>query len=198
MEEYHIQSIEDVPGILTGISSNLQDVVNGRINTPFWRLSPPMPSDFEDTKEGPPAIVKEINLHEFFVTASATEKTRLLYEGLFQHWGLYVTANANESGARALRTVSITGKFYGEADMVIGLPKKSALGYQQLLDSNLKALDRRFSAVLIVHLLVFREFLKTAHTERVINDKDLQRRWLLVQLSYRHLDKKKDIHVKLL
>ncbi|KAG6831987.1 hypothetical protein H0H87_003131 [Tephrocybe sp. NHM501043] len=236
MKIYHSQSIEDIPGILTGVSSNLRDVVNGRINTPFWRLSSPMSSDFEDTKEGPPAIVKEINLRElmeqtdmphmlfyelgsfrenpeqyarlqrlfcmgqniFFVNASATGKTRLLYEGLFEHWGLYVTAYPDESEARALRAVSLMEKFYGEEDMVGELPEASALGYRQLLDSNLKVLDRRFSAVLLVHLLVFREFLKTAHAECVINDEDLRRRWLLVQLSYRYLDKKKDIHLKLL
>ncbi|KAG6815726.1 hypothetical protein H0H87_011942 [Tephrocybe sp. NHM501043] len=224
LKRYHDHSIEDVPGILTGISSNFRDLVNGRMNTPFWRLSSPMPSDFENTKEKDPvAIVKEVDLHQlmertkmpsmlFYDLGSfkenpaqhrrlqklfrmATGKTRLLYEGLFQHWGLYVTVHADDSEARALETV--LGKYYDE-DMVTNLPEEHALGYQQLLDSNLKALDRRFSAALLVHLFVFREFLKTAHAECVINDEDLRQRWLLVQLSYHPLGDKRDIHLQLL
>ncbi|KAG6825317.1 hypothetical protein H0H87_009790, partial [Tephrocybe sp. NHM501043] len=144
-------------------------------------------------------IIDQLVAHpaRFFVNSSATGKTRLLYEGLFQYWGLYVTVHPDDSEATALETV-LKPRFYDEEKMVNMLPEASALGYQQLLDSNLKALNRRFSAALLVHLLVFREFLKTAHAECVLNDKDLRRRWLLVQLSCHHLDDTEDIHLQLL
>ncbi|KAH0588129.1 hypothetical protein H2248_006849 [Termitomyces sp. 'cryptogamus'] len=117
----------------------------------------------------------------FFVNASATGKTRLLYEGLFHHWGIYVTAHADNKEAQALET-TLNTSFGGEDEMVEILPDASALGYQKLLDDNLKLLFRRFSIVLLAHLLVFREFLKTAHEERVIDNEGICQLWLLAQL----------------
>ncbi|KAG6843709.1 hypothetical protein H0H87_001404 [Tephrocybe sp. NHM501043] len=215
--------IKDIPKIFTGISSNLRNLVEGKINTPFWRLSSAMGGTIEGTKEDPLAIVKEINLHQlmqqtnippmlFYGLGSfkehpaqharlqrlfSTGKTRLLYEGLFQHWGLYVTAHVDDLEAKAL-SEAMDSSYTGEEDMVSILPNESALGFQQLLDGNLRALDRRFSKVLLVHLLVFREFLKMAHAERVINDEDLRHRWLVAQLSFDLLDHIQDIHMQLL
>ncbi|KAG6919778.1 hypothetical protein DXG01_001617 [Tephrocybe rancida] len=135
----------------------------------------------------------------FFVNASATGKTRLLYEGLFRHWGLYITAHADDLEAKALGR-TLDDFFFGEEEMSSRLPKESALGYRKLLDANLKALHRRFSMVLLVHLLVFKEFLKAAHAEGVIDNEDLQHRWLQAQLSYPCLlgSRERDAHLQLL
>ncbi|KAG6853378.1 hypothetical protein H0H87_008594, partial [Tephrocybe sp. NHM501043] len=133
----------------------------------------------------------------FFVNASATGKTRLLYEGLFQNWGFYITARTDDREAGTLQK-ALRKTFPGEDKMLPWLPSESSLGFQILLDGNLQALDRRFSLVLLVHLLIFREFLKAAQAEGVVEDKGLRQRWLLAQLWYPCLGEKEDIHKQLL
>ncbi|KAG6919774.1 hypothetical protein DXG01_001613 [Tephrocybe rancida] len=218
-----------VPGLLDRISTNIRDLVNGRIfETPLWTLAQPVPGHGQvlikqmslhslmEQENAPPMLFYDlgsfqkdpilndrvqklfcINQNTFFVNASATGKTRLIYEGLFQKWGLYVTAHVDEREAGALGG-TIKTIFAGEDNLVQYLPEESVLGYQRIVNGNLEALHRRFSIVLLIHLLVFREFLKTAHAEGVADDEDLRRRWLLAQLWYPCLDKGEDVHQRLL
>ncbi|KAG5733550.1 hypothetical protein E4T56_gene17149, partial [Termitomyces sp. T112] len=198
--------------ILAKMSSNLANLVNGRIDTPLWTISDVAAEDTHtivksftlrslmDEKSMPSMLFYDLggfsnnpildervqtlfikDQNTFLVNASATGKTRLLYEGLYRHWGIYITARADDQEARALETAM--GSYFGdEKGLVSFLPDASALGYRQLLHDNLGILNRRFSIVLLVHLLVFREFLNTARAESVIDNENLRRLWLLAQL----------------
>ncbi|KAG6824092.1 hypothetical protein H0H92_008032 [Tricholoma furcatifolium] len=117
------------------------------------------------------------------VNASATGKTRLLYEGLCQYWGLYFTAGAGDKEAGALHSTLHGISFSSSKDFVENLPKASGLGFEILLAKNREIAARRFSAVLLAHLLIFRDFLAVAHAESTEMDENLLRRWLLTQLE---------------
>ncbi|KAG6869735.1 hypothetical protein C0995_000949, partial [Termitomyces sp. Mi166 len=90
--------------------------------------------------------------------------------------------------------------FGDEKRIVKFLPDASALGYCELLQDNLEVLNRRFSIVLLVHLLVFKKFLETAHAESVIDNENLRRLWLLAQVWRPCLGcgREDDIHRRLL
>ncbi|KAG6822991.1 hypothetical protein H0H92_011817, partial [Tricholoma furcatifolium] len=57
------------------------------------------------------------------------------------------------------------------------------MGFEILLAKNREIAARRFSAVLLAHLLVFRDFLVVAHAEGAEMDENLLRRWLIAQLE---------------
>ncbi|KAG6836026.1 hypothetical protein H0H93_012171 [Arthromyces matolae] len=122
----------------------------------------------------------------FLVNASATGKTRLLFEGLFQHWGIYATACADQE-AQALYFATVRS-LVGERKMVQDLPETTALGYQMLLDDNNDCLNRRFSIVLLAHLYIFREFLKISHAKHAIDNDDLRKLWFLGQVWRSSID----------
>ncbi|KAH0588110.1 hypothetical protein H2248_006831 [Termitomyces sp. 'cryptogamus'] len=223
----------DTSAVLADMSSNLTDLVNGRIETPLWTLSDVAVEDkhtivksftlrsLMDEKWMPSMLFYDLgsfrdnpildecvqklfstNQNTFLVNASATGKTRLLYEGLYRHWGFYITAHADHREAGALQAAMKTafyGGFDGEDGMVMFLPDKSALGYRELLHDNLGFLIRRFSIVLLVHLLVFKVFLKTARAESVIDNANVRQLWLLAQLWRPFLGGwDDDVHIRLL
>ncbi|KAG6818444.1 hypothetical protein H0H93_004891 [Arthromyces matolae] len=119
----------------------------------------------------------------FLVNASATGKTRLVYEGLCQYWGFYITAHADYEEACALETALGPDFEDTERDLVRGLPKKTALGFEQLLAKNKAIAERRFSAALLAHLLIFRDFLEAAHIQDGEITEKQRRRWLYAQLK---------------
>ncbi|KAG6875985.1 hypothetical protein C0992_001540 [Termitomyces sp. T32_za158] len=126
-------------------------------------------------------------LHRFFVNASATGKTRLLYEGLCQNWGIYITAHADEGEARALELI-LGGRLNYERDLVRFLPRASSLGFATMLAKNRDIAYQRFSAVLLAHLYIFRAFLTAASTHAATFAEIQKRRWLLAQLYCPLLD----------
>ncbi|KAG6814635.1 hypothetical protein H0H93_012804, partial [Arthromyces matolae] len=205
-------------------SARLALVVNGRVDTPVWTLSNVLGKDAQNfvrsfslesllEEATVPSMlfynlgsfmenpVHKERLQELFVTgqntflvnASATGKTRLLYEGLFQHWGIYITARVDAGEAQALQTALHT-PLLDEPKFVQVLPEKTALGYQRLLDDNNECLDRRFSVVLLAHLYIFREFLKSSYTEHVMDNDLLTRPWFLCQVWRTWLDTVGDFH----
>ncbi|KAG5640723.1 hypothetical protein DXG03_007422 [Asterophora parasitica] len=121
-------------------------------------------------------------LCRFLVNVSASGKTRLLYEGLCQHWGLYFTFHPDELEPRTLHKSSyphILPK--SEPLFRSNLPEPMALGFTILLAKNHEIVNRRFSLVLLVHLLVFREFLRAAlETTDTLTDVH-KYRWFLAQ-----------------
>ncbi|KAG6865612.1 hypothetical protein C0993_007907 [Termitomyces sp. T159_Od127] len=124
--------------------------------------------------------------NRFLVNASATGKTRLLYEGLCQHWGLYITSHADEREARALE-ITLGRRIYDEGGLVRVLPCKSSMAFEPILAKNREIAARRFSATLLAHLLIFRDFLKASNTAKVVEGVR-KRRWLLAQLVCQLLD----------
>ncbi|KAG6812933.1 hypothetical protein H0H92_015253 [Tricholoma furcatifolium] len=216
------------PSYFTRMESKLKDLVNGKCKTPLWTLASAsdahpsamvkhhtLTSLMEETElismlfYDLGSFKKDQVLNErveklfckgkntFLVNASGSGKTRLLYEGMTQNWGFYVTSRVEDGEAEALDNALYLTPF-SEREMVIDLPKPSSLGYRELIDRNLELLERRFSIVLLTHLLVFKEFLKIARAEGVINDDGLRLRWLLAQIFRPCLDKKRDAHQHLL
>lgn len=79
------------------------------------------------------------------------------------------------------------------------LPQASSLSFKLTLDKNREIAQHRFTVVLLIHLLIFRDFLKTAISEcGSVNDVLHRRRWLLAQLHYRCLHEYEDIFSNLL
>ncbi|KAG6872713.1 hypothetical protein C0995_007280 [Termitomyces sp. Mi166 len=203
----------EVPSMLDEISSNFQNLVNGRVNFPYWTMKPTTLPDVATLDldsllkkqalprmlshdlggfQMDPTLSKRVSdlFHKhrntFLVNASATGKTRLLYEGLCRNWGLYFTAHVDDEEAKTLHSTLQTGFNY-EYDFVRRLPKTSTLSFDIILAKNREIANRRFSVVLLVHLLIFRDFLKTASSECGEVREDLQPRWLLAQVWHRCL-----------
>ncbi|KAG5720749.1 hypothetical protein E4T56_gene5001 [Termitomyces sp. T112] len=202
---------ENVPLILGKISANLNDLINGKMKRRPWTLDGSNIDGTSDVEKvnlssfsetyGPPSMLfHELGSFQddpvlrervqrlfrkghntFLVNASATGKTRLLYEGLCQHWGLYITSHADEGEARALQTI-LDRRIYYEEDLVRNLPHKSALGFDSILAGNREIANRHFSAVLLAHLLILKDFLEACNADKGIEEIH-KRRWLLAQLA---------------
>ncbi|TRM68365.1 hypothetical protein BD626DRAFT_565208 [Schizophyllum amplum] len=119
----------------------------------------------------------------FFVNASGSGKTRLLYEGLCRHWGLYLTAKVDSSrlGSHNVDFVTNQGLFLSELPT---LPHTSSSSYEDMRQANFRVLTRRYKDVLLSHALMLREFLDTAspHIQNVHKE-----RWLHCQLQPAYL-----------
>ncbi|KAG5653417.1 hypothetical protein H0H81_000528 [Sphagnurus paluster] len=70
------------------------------------------------------------------------------------------------------------------------LPPIHSLGFQTILAKNHEIANRRFTAVLLAHLLIFRQFLRVAHESRCELSEEHKYRWLLCQWWYPILDPK--------
>ncbi|KAG6855577.1 hypothetical protein H0H87_000775 [Tephrocybe sp. NHM501043] len=83
--------------------------------------------------------------------------------------------------ARALQT-TLLGHFGDERNLVPELPKKSALDFGAVLAKNQEIAYHRFSAVLLAHLLIFKEFLLATRVVHATAGDEQKRLWLLLQL----------------
>ncbi|KAG6875291.1 hypothetical protein C0992_004428, partial [Termitomyces sp. T32_za158] len=217
---------EEIPLILDRIAPKMMDLVAGKGENLSWTLDPSYPDSMSDMKHldlesvlqeervssmlfyelGSFEINPDLNervrklfrmgQNMFLVNASATGKTRMLYEGLCQHWGLYITAHSDAGEARALQ-VTLDGHLNCERDLVEYLPRSTSLGFDIMLAKNRDIVFRRFSAVLLGHLYIFRAFLTAAHQQASTLDRIHKRRWLLAQLHSPLLDSR-DPHEQLL
>ncbi|KAG6877598.1 hypothetical protein C0992_009616 [Termitomyces sp. T32_za158] len=212
----HFSRPDDVPVILGKISVKLNKLITGTAEKVLWTMDRSDIDDSYDVKKvdlgsfsekhGPPSML----LHElgsfqsdpilrervqrlfrkgyntFLVNASATGKTRLLYEGLCKHWGLYITCHADEREARALDK-TLDRRVYFEEDLERILPHKSSLAFEPILARNREIVTRRFSATLLAHLLILRDFLKACDAAGGVEEIQ-RRRWLLAQLACELLD----------
>ncbi|KAG6862785.1 hypothetical protein C0993_001509, partial [Termitomyces sp. T159_Od127] len=102
------------------------------------------------------------------------------------HWGLYITSHADEREARAL-DVSLSRRIRDEGGFVRVLPHESCLAFEPILAKNREIAARRFSATLLAHLLILRDFLKSSDAAKKV-EAVLKRRWLLAQLACQLLD----------
>ncbi|KAG5634737.1 hypothetical protein H0H81_000951 [Sphagnurus paluster] len=75
-----------------------------------------------------------------------------------------------------------------EKDFLPVLPAPDSLGFQILLAKNREIANRRFTLVLLVHLLVFRQLLRAARENGGEISEDHKHRWLLAQWCYPILD----------
>jgi hypothetical protein len=119
----------------------------------------------------------------FLVNSSGTGKTRLLYEGLCQNWGLYFTAAVDSGflGTPDMQT-TIKNQFEMNRDFhqypsldrtIVDIPKA--------MQQNSERVSRFFSPILLARLLVFHLFLEIASQFGLTEDH--KKRWLLLQLN---------------
>ncbi|KAF7299277.1 hypothetical protein MIND_00876600 [Mycena indigotica] len=115
--------------------------------------------------------------HKFFVNASGTGKTRLCYEGLTSHWGLYFTLEVDSGNLGSLDM----------EDKLNYLMEKHQ--YHRVLDhdaleQNSRLAKHEFGSILLSRLLVFQlflEFLVDVDNGALTNDHKM--RWLEIQLT---------------
>ncbi|KAG6894899.1 hypothetical protein C0992_004046 [Termitomyces sp. T32_za158] len=212
----HFSRPDNVPVILRKISVKLNKLITGTAEKVLWTLDRSDIDDssdierldsrsFSEKRYPPSMLLHELGSFEsdpvlkervqrlfrkghntFLVNASATGKTRLLYEGLCKHWGLYITCHADEGEARALDT-TLDRRIYFEEDLVRVLPHKSSLAFEPILARNREIATRRFSATLLAHLLILRDFLKACDAAGGVEEIQ-RRRWLLSQLACKLLN----------
>ncbi|KAL0569135.1 hypothetical protein V5O48_012836 [Marasmius crinis-equi] len=123
--------------------------------------------------------------HTFLLNTSGSGKTRLLYEGLCENWGLYFTSIVDTTylGSRDLEYAirSELPRLAGFAQVVIpenfdgdGLAKQCA--------HNLELAHRVFSSVLLIRLLFFKAYFEAASTHPIARNK--RKTWLQSQLRF--------------
>ncbi|KAI5894152.1 uncharacterized protein SCHCODRAFT_02688161 [Schizophyllum commune H4-8] len=115
----------------------------------------------------------------FFVNASGSGKTRLLYEGLCRHWGLYFAARLDSSGLGSKHVGAVVANGLVFSD-VVKLPHPSMPSYPSTLHHNFDFIIRRYKDVLLAQVLVFKAFLDLA--DPCLTDEHKQR-WLYCQLQ---------------
>ncbi|KAK1233981.1 hypothetical protein PQX77_002821, partial [Marasmius sp. AFHP31] len=126
--------------------------------------------------------------HTFLLNTSGTGKTRLLYEGLCQNWGLYFTfaVDSTRLGVGDLSAVfGSDGDVFGDNqfDRNIVVDSESAsLASPEALERNLLLSHRHLSALLLARLLVFKVYLNAA-LPFVDRASELKKVWLRLQLG---------------
>ncbi|KAK7018431.1 hypothetical protein R3P38DRAFT_2539057, partial [Favolaschia claudopus] len=112
----------------------------------------------------------------FLVNTSGTGKTRLSFEGLCRHWGMYFTL-ARDTNALGSRDCS---NLPSQLNALQPLPPSYSLDYWKILDKNIKAVDKKFSIVLLGRLLIFHLYSEIIQSIGILEEH--KKRWLLFQL----------------
>ncbi|KAJ3838888.1 hypothetical protein F5878DRAFT_150182 [Lentinula raphanica] len=120
------------------------------------------------------------NENTFLVNSSGTGKTRLLYEGLCKHWGLYFTATVDTSRLGSFDVESDIKRRI-EAHPVLLSMARDRNSYSETRTSAIATLTRRcFSELLLARLLVFQLYIEIV-TKGEVEDVH-KTRWFLAQL----------------
>ncbi|KAJ7163114.1 hypothetical protein C8R46DRAFT_335055 [Mycena filopes] len=110
--------------------------------------------------------------NKFLVNASGTGKTRLLYEGLCQNWGLYFT-------------VVVDNGYLGSKDIKDAIDNRMKADgfdeYGEEKQQNSALVLRWFASILLARLLILQQFLEIAVDSGLTEEH--KKRWLLMQLG---------------
>lgn len=117
------------------------------------------------------------------MNTSGSGKTRLLYEGLCQHWGLYLTC-VRDSSCLGDDTWSLLLQdcIPYRRGFVDHLPSSDSLAYPGILAENMRITERAVKSVLLGFLLVLRSFLRIICDSGVPLTDDHKKLWLTLQL----------------
>lgn len=136
-------------------------------------------------------IVIDASYHRFLVNTSGSGKTRLLFEGLCQHWGMYFTSVVDSSGLGSTDLVTMFSRRFRGLTGASYLPDIQSPSFQMVLERHRIAAKRTFGEILLARLLVFRLFVTIVHETGSCDDQ--KRRWLLLQLRTVQLFEQNDI-----
>lgn len=127
----------------------------------------------------------------FLVNTSGSGKTRLLFEGLCRHWGIYFTSVDDTSGLGSTDLLTaFSGRFLSLTPDSF-LPDIDSPSFETVLERHRTAAKRTFGEILLARLLVFRSFATIVHEKGSCDDH--KRRWLLLQLRSPELFGQDDI-----
>ncbi|KAJ3933747.1 MAG: hypothetical protein NXY57DRAFT_959686 [Lentinula lateritia] len=97
----------------------------------------------------------------FLVNSSGTGKTRLLYEGLCKHWGLFFTAAVDTFGLGSVDVQSVVNqRLPYDRNFTAVLNDEDATSDSGPVLANIALAYRRFSETLLARLLVFKLYIE--------------------------------------
>jgi hypothetical protein len=209
---------KDVFSFLQSLKPKLDDLFQNRLTLPTWmptKVLDQRTKDFLKNLEVPcvrkrPSVllhrlgnfVEEPELQQrvddvfspdapqnaIFINTSGSGKTRLLLEGLCQHWGLYFTSYVDSSflGSFDLQK-AIDSTIRHDRLFRRILPPATSPKYLPRLQYNEKLAERVFKRVFLARVLIFHLFVE-AMKENISSDSgltecDFRRGWLLLQLQ---------------
>ncbi|KAF8325964.1 hypothetical protein F5887DRAFT_1137735, partial [Amanita rubescens] len=126
-----------------------------------------------------------------FINTSGSGKTRLLFEGLCQHWGLYFTSYVDSSslGSADLQK-AIQSTIRNDPKFCPVLPPSTSPEYHTLHESNKELAGRAFKRVFLARVLIFHLFVEAMKANISSDDgftevsfRNYRRKWLLLQLQ---------------
>ncbi|KAJ4476440.1 hypothetical protein C8J55DRAFT_516938 [Lentinula edodes] len=118
--------------------------------------------------------------HTFLINTSGTGKTRLLFEGLSLHWGLYFTCDIDSSFLGAGDLVVAINEIESNRNWTGHLPFRSNPEYTTSLQNNIQTVFRLTSEALLARLLVFKLYLEACSQDAFCHDH--RQRWLESQI----------------
>ncbi|KAL0574224.1 hypothetical protein V5O48_007721 [Marasmius crinis-equi] len=121
----------------------------------------------------------------FLLNTSGSGKTRLLYEGLCENWGLYFTSVVDTTylGRRDMEFAIETQLPYSHGFVGVVIPKNYDDGeLAKQCARNLESADKVFSSILLIRLLFFKAYLEATSTHP--NTRNKRKTWLQSQLRY--------------
>ncbi|THU87891.1 hypothetical protein K435DRAFT_842374 [Dendrothele bispora CBS 962.96] len=126
--------------------------------------------------------------HKLLVNPSGSGKTRIVLEGLCQHWGLYLTCQSIFDSSDMLSFGStdisrIVTELPSQSSFTSFLPDELDSNSFRLLQQNWDITKHWFTAALLARTVLFHQFLNTAISETFPLGADLRRRWLLAQIQ---------------
>lgn len=124
--------------------------------------------------------INHIFHHRFLVNTSGSGKTRLLFEGLCQHWGIYFTSSVDWSNLGRKDLATLYSSRFEDLAGVASLPSREAPHFLTALERHRMSVRRAFGEVLLARLLVFKLYAAIMCEEGPTDAH--KRRWLLLQL----------------
>ncbi|KIL61574.1 hypothetical protein M378DRAFT_166683 [Amanita muscaria Koide BX008] len=130
--------------------------------------------------------------HTIFINTSGSGKTRLLLEGLCQHWGLYFTSHVDSSSLGSVDLERAIQSMTSCSDGMFRpvLPPDTSPDFRTLLASNEELAGRVFKRMFLARLLIFHLFIEamkasTSSDNSFTEDnvRDYRRKWLHFQLQ---------------
>lgn len=127
--------------------------------------------------------------HVYLSNASGTGKTRMSFEILSRHWGIYFSSYVNYTSdpygsldlSRALSEIAGTRTLTSRFTSFIPPSARLSQNSKDALDENRRIAHRFFRRLVLARMLLLDAFLKLA-AERRIPDDEARRHWLMIQL----------------
>ncbi|KAF8635332.1 hypothetical protein AX15_000451 [Amanita polypyramis BW_CC] len=123
--------------------------------------------------------------HTILVNTSGSGKTRLLFEGLCQNWGLYFTSFVDSSflGSVDIQK-AIQTTLPNDPHFSAMLPSNTEPEYKSKVTWNEKIATGVFKRVFLSRVLIFNLFIEVMNrADDILSTEECRRRWLLLQLQ---------------